>query len=111
MGRATLLIYPLLVQFVLSDPVIAQSKTAHAEVSVAQQADGACLAVIDGKPFDMKSEQAVRDALRLYPVSEADVHLVGDTDVPYRCLGGLIYTLQKLGYHKIGFISEHPPHD
>jgi biopolymer transport protein ExbD len=37
-----------------------------------------------------------------------EVHIRGDVDTPYRCIGGTIYTMQSAGYPKVGFISEPP---
>ena len=38
-----------------------------------------------------------------------EVHIRGDINVPYRCIGGTIYTMQRAGFPKVGFISEPPP--
>ena len=38
-----------------------------------------------------------------------EAHIRGDIDTPYRCIGGAIYTMQRAGYARIGFISEPPP--
>ena len=38
-----------------------------------------------------------------------EAHIRGDVDVPYRCIGGAIYTMQSAGFAKVGFISEPPP--
>jgi biopolymer transport protein ExbD len=35
-----------------------------------------------------------------------EVHVRGDKDMEYRCVGGVIYTMQRAGFLKIGFISE-----
>lgn len=35
-----------------------------------------------------------------------EVHIRGDVNTPYRCIGGAIYTMQYAGFQKIGFISE-----
>jgi len=37
-----------------------------------------------------------------------EVHIRGDANMEYRCVGGVIYTLQRAGFQKIGFISEPP---
>ncbi len=37
-----------------------------------------------------------------------EVHIRGDVDTPYRCIGGTIYTMQSAGFAKVGFISEPP---
>ena len=38
-----------------------------------------------------------------------EVHIRGDVNTPYRCIGGTIYTMQRAGYARVGFISEPPP--
>jgi biopolymer transport protein ExbD len=38
-----------------------------------------------------------------------EVHIRGDVNTPYRCIGGAIYTMQRAGFAKVGFISEPPP--
>lgn len=38
-----------------------------------------------------------------------EVHIRGDVNTPYRCIGGTVFTMQMAGYPKVGFISEPPP--
>jgi biopolymer transport protein ExbD len=38
-----------------------------------------------------------------------EVHIRGDVNTPYRCIGGAIYTMQFAGFQKVGFISEPAP--
>jgi biopolymer transport protein ExbD len=38
-----------------------------------------------------------------------EVHIRGDVDVQYRCIGAAIYTMQSAGFIKVGFISQPPP--
>jgi biopolymer transport protein ExbD len=38
-----------------------------------------------------------------------EVHIRGDVNTPYRCIGGTIYTMQMAGFVKVGFISEPLP--
>lgn len=38
-----------------------------------------------------------------------EVHIRGDVGAPWRCIGGAIYTMQRAGFAKVGFISEPPP--
>jgi biopolymer transport protein ExbD len=38
-----------------------------------------------------------------------EVHIRGDINTPYRCIGGAIYTMQAAGFVKVGFISEPEP--
>ena len=34
-----------------------------------------------------------------------EVHIRGDINTPYRCIGGAIYQMQSAGFSKVGFIS------
>ncbi|MEZ5709400.1 MAG: biopolymer transporter ExbD [Blastomonas sp.] len=34
-----------------------------------------------------------------------EVHIRGDINVPYRCVGGAIFNMQRAGFAKVGFIS------
>ncbi|MDB5697392.1 MAG: biopolymer transporter ExbD [Alphaproteobacteria bacterium] len=38
-----------------------------------------------------------------------EAHIRGDIDTPYRCIGGAIFTMQRAGFARVGFISEPPP--
>jgi biopolymer transport protein ExbD len=38
-----------------------------------------------------------------------EVHIRGDVNTPYRCIGGAIYTMQRAGFARVGFISEPAP--
>jgi biopolymer transport protein ExbD len=37
-----------------------------------------------------------------------EVHIRGDVNTPYRCIGGTIFAMQMAGFVKVGFISEPP---
>ncbi|MDP8995019.1 MAG: biopolymer transporter ExbD [Pseudomonadota bacterium] len=38
-----------------------------------------------------------------------EAHIRGDVNTPYRCIGGTIYTMQRAGWTRVGFISEPIP--
>ena len=38
-----------------------------------------------------------------------EAHIRGDVRTPYRCIGGAIFTMQRAGFARVGFISEPPP--
>jgi biopolymer transport protein ExbD len=40
-----------------------------------------------------------------------EVHIRADIDTPYRCIGGTIFTMQRAGFPKVGFISQPDPSD
>ncbi|MES2494938.1 MAG: biopolymer transporter ExbD [Pseudomonadota bacterium] len=37
-----------------------------------------------------------------------EVHIRGDVNTPYRCIGGAVFTMQRAGFTRVGFISEPP---
>ena len=38
-----------------------------------------------------------------------EAHIRGDVNTPYKCVGGAIFTMQRAGFARVGFISEPPP--
>ena len=38
-----------------------------------------------------------------------EAHIRGDINTPYRCIGGAIFTMQRAGFSRVGFISEPEP--
>jgi biopolymer transport protein ExbD len=38
-----------------------------------------------------------------------EAHIRGDINTPYKCVGGAIFTMQRAGFARVGFISEPPP--
>ncbi|WP_419814616.1 ExbD/TolR family protein [Glacieibacterium sp.] len=50
---------------------------------------------------DIKRQQDLGGKVEL-----PEVHIRGDKDMEYRCVGGVIFTMQRAGFLKIGFISE-----
>lgn len=38
-----------------------------------------------------------------------EVHIRGDVNTPYRCIGGAQFIMQQAGFARVGFISEPPP--
>jgi biopolymer transport protein ExbD len=37
-----------------------------------------------------------------------EAHIRGDVNTPYRCIGGAIFSMQRAGFSRVGFISEPP---
>ncbi len=37
-----------------------------------------------------------------------EAHIRGDINTPYRCIGGAVFTMQRAGFARVGFISEPP---
>jgi biopolymer transport protein ExbD len=42
------------------------------------------------------------------PIELPEAHIRGDINTPYRCIGGAIFTMQRAGFARVGFISEPP---
>jgi biopolymer transport protein ExbD len=40
--------------------------------------------------------------------SMPEAHIRGDINTPYKCIGGTIFTMQRAGFARVGFISEPP---
>ncbi|MEO6360901.1 MAG: biopolymer transporter ExbD, partial [Sphingomicrobium sp.] len=38
-----------------------------------------------------------------------EAHIRGDINTPYRCIGGAVYTMQRAGFARVGFISQPGP--
>jgi biopolymer transport protein ExbD len=55
--------------------------------------------------------ERLRAAGPIDPDSIPEVHIRGDVNVPYKCIGAAIYTMQSSGFIKVGFISQPPPRD
>ena len=56
-----------------------------------------------------KLEQLIKDIGGPDNITEEnfpEVHIRGDVNTPYQCIGGVIYTMQFAGFQKIGFISQ-----
>ena len=59
-----------------------------------------------------KLEQLIKDVGGVQNVTEENMpeaHIRGDVNTPYKCIGGTIFTMQRAGFARVGFISEPPP--
>lgn len=53
----------------------------------------------------LKDEIARQEALG-GKIELPEVHIRGDKDMEYRCVGGVIFTMQRAGFLKIAFVSQ-----
>src|SRR4051812_24047795 len=53
--------------------------------------------------------KAVGGAENVTEENMPEAHIGADINPPYRCVGGAIYTMQRAGFARVGFISEPPP--
>ena len=59
-----------------------------------------------------KLEEAVKlagGADKLTDETMPEAHIRGDINTPYKCIGGAVFTMQRAGFARVGFISEPPP--
>ena len=58
-----------------------------------------------------KLAQLIEDVGGVENVTEENMpeaHIRGDINTPYKCIGGAIFTMQRAGFARVGFISEPP---
>ena len=129
----------LLIIFLIAVPVVLQTvdlklpnvqfevtttKPENVNLAVTTQPDGTCgvywnttrvghQELEDRAVAKLKAEiarQGGEAAVRNNPDFELpEAHIRGDVNVPWQCVGGTIYTMQRAGFAKVGFISEPPP--
>jgi len=56
-----------------------------------------------------KDIEAAGGVEKMDPNDLPEAHIRADINTPYRCIGGAIFTMQRAGYPKVGFISEPEP--
>lgn len=129
----------MLIIFLIAVPVVIQSvklklpdvrfdptttKPENVSLSVTTSSDGRCAVywgmsrvthqeLLDRAVAKLKAEierAGGEAAIKNNPEFELpEAHVRGDINVPWRCVGGAIFTMQMAGFAKVGFISEPPP--
>ena len=59
-----------------------------------------------------KLEDTIKDVGGVQNITEENMpeaHIRGDINTPFRCTGGAMYTMQRAGFARVGFISEPDP--
>jgi biopolymer transport protein ExbD len=93
------------------------SKAENVVLSIRGEADGSCgvywglTKVNSSMLLDMAAKKFKNEADQLGPdVTDPnlfpEVHLRGDRNTPYRCIGGTVSIMQSAGFIRVGFISE-----
>ena len=97
-----------------------QTKPENVNLSVRGGPGGTCevywnLTKVDSKELldraVKKLEDLIRDVGGVENVTEENMpeaHIRGDVNTPYKCIGGTIFTMQRAGFARVGFISEPP---
>ncbi|WP_066824364.1 ExbD/TolR family protein [Sphingomonas mali] len=128
----------LLIIFIITVPVVVQNvklklpevrfdptqtKPENVSLSIVKDDAGQCAVywgmtrmghkeLLDKATAKMKADiERLKAAGPIDPDKIPEVHIRGDVDVPYKCIGAAIYTMQSSGFIKVGFISQPPPKD
>jgi len=126
----------LLIIFLITVPVVIQAvpvklpkvryeptttKPENVALSVKADAAGNCQVYWNLQPvkseqlLDMAAKKLKAEVDRLggpQAVTEEtmpEAHIRGDINTPYKCIGGAVFTMQRAGFARVGFISEPPP--
>jgi len=126
----------LLIIFLITVPVVTQSiplqlpsvridptltKPENVNLAVRGEPDGTCgvywnLTRVNSQELLDKAVKKLEDEIKkvggVNNVTEENMpeaHIRGDINTPYRCIGGAIYTMQRAGFARVGFISQPGP--
>jgi biopolymer transport protein ExbD len=126
----------LLIIFLITVPVVIQAipmklpnvrfeptttKPENVSLSVRAEKDGSCgvywqlQKVTSDQLLDMAAKKLKAEVDKLggpQAVNEENMpeaHIRGDINTPYKCIGGAVFTMQRAGFARVGFISEPPP--
>ena len=64
--------------------------------------------LVDKAVEKLKKEIDKQGGINAAGLELPEVHIRGDVNTPYRCIGGTIFAMQMAGFVKVGFISEPP---
>ena len=125
----------LLIIFLIAVPVVLQTvpvklpnvryeptttKPENVNLSVRGAPDGSCevywnLTKVDSKELLDRAVKKLEDQIEAVGGAEniteenmPEAHIRGDVDTPYKCIGGTVFTMQRAGFARVGFISEPP---
>ena len=125
----------LLIIFLIAVPVVLQTvpvtlpavryeptttKPENVNLSVRGDGAGGCevywnLTKVDSKDLLDRAVKKLEDEIErqggvenITEENMPEAHIRGDVDTPYKCVGGAVYTMQRAGFARVGFISEPP---
>ena len=126
----------LLIIFLIAVPVVIQTipmklpkvdfeatttKPENVSLSVRKEEDGSCgvywnLQRMDSQQLLDRAVKKLEDEIEklggvenMTEENMPEAHIRADVDTPYKCVGGAIFTMQRAGFARVGFISEPPP--
>ena len=126
----------LLIIFLITVPVVMQSvpvelpevrfeptttKPENVNLTVRGDGAGGCevywnLTKVDSQQLLDRAVKKLEDEIErqggvenLTEESMPEAHIRGDVNTPYKCVGGAVFTMQRAGFARVGFISEPAP--
>ena len=123
----------LLIIFLIAIPVVLQTvpvklpavryeptttKPENVNLSVRGEPDGSCgvywnLTKVNSQDLLERAVKKLEDEIErqggvenITEENMPEAHIRGDVDTPYKCIGGTIYTMQRAGFARVGFISQ-----
>ena len=123
----------LLIIFLITVPVVVQSvpitlpevrneptetKPENVSLTVRGGPGGACevywnLTPVSNEQLLDRAVKALEDQIKAVGGVEnineenmPEVHIRGDVNTPYKCIGGTVFTMQRAGFARVGFISQ-----
>ena len=126
----------LLIIFLIAVPVVLQTipvklpnvryeptttKPENVNLSVRGAPDGSCevywnLTKVDSKELLDRAVKKLEDQIKRVGGAEniteenmPEAHIRGDINTHYKCIGGAVFTMQRAGFARVGFISEPEP--
>jgi len=125
----------LLIIFLIAVPVVLQTvpvelpkvryeptttKPENVNLSVRSAPDGTCevywnLTKVNSDELLDRAVKKLEDQIKavggpqnLTEETMPEAHIRADINTPYRCVGGAVFTMQRAGFARVGFISEPP---
>jgi biopolymer transport protein ExbD len=96
------MIFALPLAMAMSPPVEEQvADRPHYAIKVFGQQQK-CWVEFDGRTYSESDLPKLADAM---PDRDREVWVSAAADTPYRCIGGAIYSIQKAGFIRIGFVT------
>ena len=126
----------LLIIFLITVPVVIQTvpvslpkikyeptttKPENVSLSVRNEPDGTCgvywnLTKVNSEELLDRAVKKLEDQIKKVGGAEniteenmPEAHIRGDINTHYKCIGGAVFTMQRAGFARVGFISEPPP--
>ena len=126
----------LLIIFLITVPVVIQTvpvtlpkikyeptttKPENVSLSVRNEPDGSCgvywnLTKVNSDELLDRAVKKLEDQIKkvggvenITEENMPEAHIRGDVDTHYKCIGGAVFTMQRAGFARVGFISEPPP--